>query len=149
MNLKQWARATCQTLANRPAAERHQHYTNAQVEEVLRMSITTLIEALASGDELRIDAFGRLWVEEKQPQRVVNNLNGKPQEHELPVRKMVRFRASSRLVAQVSKATSTNNPQSPEWFLPWKPLARPSENLPTISRMWEAGINTRSCGPWR
>jgi len=102
MNLQQWARATHRALASQPAAERHNLPTAAQVEKVLQMSVTTLIEALAAGDYLQIDALGRLWTEGRSPYRAVSNLETEPRDHEVSVRKVIRYRASRRLMAQLN-----------------------------------------------
>lgn len=114
MNLREWARATHRALNRLPAAERQDYLTHAQVEKVLRMAIAALIDSLSRGGELRIDALGRMWVEEKPPRRVVSNLAGEPREHKLPERKAVRFRASSRLAKQLDTGLSLPQPHSPD-----------------------------------
>ena len=53
MNLREWARMTQRALREQPPEERSDLSID-QVEQVLRMGITTLAEALADGQELRI-----------------------------------------------------------------------------------------------
>lgn len=97
MNLREWARVTHRALANQPPDERQKELSAANVERVLRMSITTLINALIAGDDLRIDELGRLWAESKPPRRTVSNLPGRSQSFTTQDRRRVRFRPSSRL----------------------------------------------------
>lgn len=72
------------------------------VEQVMRVAIGTLVDALVDGGELRIDALGRLWVEEKVARRAVSNLAGQRLVYAVGNRKVVRFRASTRLVVAVN-----------------------------------------------
>ncbi len=97
MNLREWARATHWALVNQPADERRQDFSIADVECVLRTSVTTLIDTLVAGDNLRLDELGRLWVEERRPHFIVSNLSGRPRKYQLSSRRVVRFSASSRL----------------------------------------------------
>ncbi len=97
MNLRQWARATHRALREQPVDKRHKQLSAADVERVLRMSMTTLINALVAGGDLRIDDLGRLWVEAKPHRRIVSNLSDRSQVFTIQDRRMVRFRPSSRL----------------------------------------------------
>jgi nucleoid DNA-binding protein len=110
MNLRQWARRTRSALNDRPAAERPYAYSAAQVEDVLRMAVDVLIDLLAEGEELRIDALGRLWVEAKTARRLVSNLGSASLEYTLSDRRVVRFRPSSRLRAWLNSAPETPAP---------------------------------------
>ncbi len=97
MKLREWARATHRALRARPASDRPQRLSQAQVEDVLQVGVRTLIEHLAAGEALRLDDLGRLWVEDLPPQRVVSNLPGAPRTYTLAARRVVRFRPSTRL----------------------------------------------------
>ena len=101
MNLRQWARATHRAFKELPPEERS-HLTAAQVEEVMRMSFHVLIEKLSTGEELRINDFGRFWVEEKPPSVIVSNLGSQPQAYQTDRRKVVRFRASSCILSELN-----------------------------------------------
>lgn len=96
MNLRQWAKATHHALMEH-RVQGSNSLTPAQVERTLQMGISTLINALVEGDELRLDGFGRLWVEEKPARRLVGNLPGQQRTYKVKARKVVRFRASSQL----------------------------------------------------
>ena len=99
MKMREWVRDTYLALKQRPAEERMHHFTQAQVEDVMQMSIQKLIEALAAGEELRLNNLGRIWVEELPSRQVVSNLNHAPERYKLNARNVVRFRASSRLTS--------------------------------------------------
>jgi nucleoid DNA-binding protein len=99
MKMREWAKATYRALKERPAAEREKHFTLAQVEDVMQMSIQTLVESLAAGEALRLNDLGCMWVEVIPSRQVVSNLSGVPQVYEVDARKVVRFRASSRLLS--------------------------------------------------
>jgi|GEM_PF-6596669 len=103
MKMREWAKATYQALKERAAADRTRHLPMAQVEEVMQMSIQTLIEALAAGEDLRLNDLGRLWVEEIPPQQITSNLSGEPQLYAVDARRAVRFRASSKLIATLQR----------------------------------------------
>jgi nucleoid DNA-binding protein len=95
MKLREWARATQKHMMNEtPAAERSKYLSQADVEEVLRVAIDTMIEALANGDELHVRSLGRFWVEELPPRRVVSNLPDTAPEYHVKPRLKVRFRSS-------------------------------------------------------
>ena len=97
MNFREWARSTHQALANRPAEDRGEHLTHAQVETIMRMAVSTLVEALASGDELQVDTLGCLWVENRGARRLVSNLMSQQTEIYVPAGRVVRFRPSKSL----------------------------------------------------
>jgi len=94
MNFREWARSTHQALAHRPAEDRGEHLTHAQVETIMRMAVSTLVEALASGDGLQLDALGCLWVENRGARRLVSNLTSEQRKIYVPARRVVRFRPS-------------------------------------------------------
>lgn len=71
-------------------------------EEVLRKSIAVLVEKLIAGEGLKINDLGRFWVEEKPPTVIVSNLGKHPEPHRIEGRKVVRFRASSRIVTELN-----------------------------------------------
>lgn len=101
MNLREWARATHRVLLEQ-REEGGAALSGDVVEQVMRASISTLIDALVDGGELRIDALGRLWVEEKAARRVVSNLAGQRRVYTVGDRRLVRFRVSRRLVARLN-----------------------------------------------
>lgn len=101
MNLREWARITHRVLSEQ-REEGGAALSGDLVELILRAAINTLIDALVDGGDLRIDALGRLWSEEKAPRRVVSNLAGKRRVYGVRARRMVRFRASRGLVAQLN-----------------------------------------------
>ena len=105
MKTREWARATYQNLKDRSAADRSHHYTMEQVEEVLEMSILTLVDALADGDELHSLALGRLWVEERPVRTVVSNLPSVSQSFTLFPARTVHFKASRRLRNRLNSDT--------------------------------------------
>lgn len=101
MNLREWARATHRVLSEQ-REEGCAALSGDVVEQVLRAAISTLIDALVHGDELRIDALGRLWVEEKAARQVVSNLARKRRVYRVEDRRVVRFRASRELVDRLN-----------------------------------------------
>lgn len=101
MNLREWARATHRALSKQ-REEGGAALSGDLVELVLRAGISTLVDTLVDDGELRIDALGRLWIEEKAARRVVSNLSGKRRAYAVERRRMVRFRASRGLVAAVN-----------------------------------------------
>ena len=106
MNLREWARATHRALANQSADERHRDLSAAQVEQVMRASILTLAEALASGEQLRIDELGQIWAEERPSREVVSNLASTRRAYRIKHRRTVRFRPSKRLAVYINNMTS-------------------------------------------
>jgi nucleoid DNA-binding protein len=102
MNLREWARVTHQTLDNQPAEFRPKDFSTADIEMILRMGIRVLVISLDQGGDLRLNALGRLWVEEMQPRHVISNLNGKAREFKTRHRRKIRFQASSRLLDQLN-----------------------------------------------
>lgn len=101
MNLREWARATHRTLNSQSAENRVVSPTATQVEQIIRASISTLIEALIAGDQLRIDNLGQLSLETRAPRQIVNNLKNR-QEHLLPRRYTIRYRPSKRLIRYIN-----------------------------------------------
>lgn len=73
-----------------------------QVEQVLRMSITTLAEALADGQNLRVVQLGQIGVEEKPARKIAGNLGGKPKLYRIRARKTVKLKASDWLVDKLN-----------------------------------------------
>lgn len=112
MNLREWARVTHRALTEQ-REEGGATLSGDVVEQVLRAAISTLIDVLADGDELRIDALGRLWVEEKAARRVVSNLVGQRRIYAVGYRRVVRFRASKRAVAAVNSPRIEERPEQP------------------------------------
>jgi hypothetical protein len=60
------------------------------------------MEKLRIGEGLRINDFGRFWVEEKPPSVIVSNLGSQPQAYQTDRRKVVRFRASSFILSELN-----------------------------------------------
>jgi nucleoid DNA-binding protein len=110
MNLREWARATHKVLSEQ-REEGGAALSGDVVEQVLRIAISTLIDALADGSDLRIDALGRLWVEEKAARRVVSNLAGKRRVYAVGDRRIVRFRAARGLVARLNGQSLAEEPE--------------------------------------
>ena len=97
MKLHEWAQRTHRAITARLPEERQRHFTMADVEEILRTSIDVLTLALEAGEDLRVDNLGRLWVEDKPPRIVANNLDGKTHRFKVGRRRNARFRPSARL----------------------------------------------------
>ena len=112
MNLREWARAAHKALANQPAADRIKDFSMADIENILRIGITTLTAALVRGDGLQTDDLGRLWVDERQARIVVSNLSRGSKPRRIGRRKIVRFRASDRLMRRLNGHSS--NESGPE-----------------------------------
>lgn len=110
MNLRQWARATHRVLSEQ-REEGGAALSGDVVEQVLRVSIGTLIDTLVDGTELRIDALGRLWIEEKAARRVVSNLAGTRRVYGVGSRRVVRFRASRGLATRVNNRLVDREPE--------------------------------------
>jgi nucleoid DNA-binding protein len=106
MNLREWVKATHRVLASQPAENRQKDFLIAEVDMILRQSISVLIESLQTGDDLRLDDLGRLWVEQRDPRKVANNLKGQGKSHRLARRSVVRFRASTRLLTHLNQNKS-------------------------------------------
>ena len=106
MHFTEWIRRIHAALQELPAAERPAYLTLAQVEAVMRSSLAVLTAALEAGEDLRLHALGRLWVEVKPPQEKVNNLGGRSAGYTLPARRVIRFRASKRLVKLLDRKDS-------------------------------------------
>ena len=69
MKFKEWVKATYQALASQTPENRQGQFSQAEVDVVLRQSISVLAQSLQSGDDLRLNDIGRLWVEtEGSPQ---------------------------------------------------------------------------------
>lgn len=110
MNLREWARATHRVLSEH-WEEGGTVLSGDIVEQVLRAAIKTLIDALVDGGELRIDALGRLWVEERAAQRITSNLVGQQRVYTIKSRRVVRFRASRRLAGKVNDRRTGDEPE--------------------------------------
>jgi len=106
MNLREWVKATHRVLASQPAENRQKDFLNSDVDMVIRQSIGVLIKSLQAGNDLYLDDLGRLWVEQREPRKVVNNLSGRSKTHMLAKRRVVRFRASARLVRHLNQSGS-------------------------------------------
>jgi nucleoid DNA-binding protein len=104
MHFTEWIRRTHAAVQELPPAERPSYLTLAQVEAVMRSSLTVLTTTLEAGEDLRLHALGRLWVEEKPPQARVSNLGGRSAGYTLPARQVVRFRVSARLARRVNSS---------------------------------------------
>lgn len=94
MNLRGWARRTHAALNSRSPVDRDRRYTQAEVEEVLRMAFDELRDALEEGDDLSIRKLGRLWMDTRPPRRVVSHLNGEVREYQVGERRRIRFQQS-------------------------------------------------------
>jgi nucleoid DNA-binding protein len=103
MNLREWARMTQRALREQPPEERSSLSID-QVEEVLRMGITTLVEALAEGHDLRIVQLGQIKVEEKPPRKIAGNLGGRSQLYKIGPRKTVKLKASDLLIDKLNSS---------------------------------------------
>lgn len=75
-----------------------------QVEQVLRMSITTLADALAAGKDLRTVQLGQIWVEERPPRRIASNLGGTSKLYKIGPRKTIRLKASDWLINKMNSS---------------------------------------------
>jgi nucleoid DNA-binding protein len=73
-----------------------------QVEQVLRMSIATLAEALAEGHDLRIVQLGQISVEERPARKIAGNLGGHSKVYKIGRRKTVRLKASDWLIDKLN-----------------------------------------------
>ena len=83
MNLREWARATQGTISKQPPELHHPRLSVAEVEMILRSSVTALVAALSIGNDLRIRELGQLWVEDQSPRVVVSNLKDQQQKYRL------------------------------------------------------------------
>jgi nucleoid DNA-binding protein len=97
MNLREWARMTQRALREQPPEERIEISID-RVEQVLRMSIATLANALVDGEDLRTVQLGQIWVEERPPRTIAGNLNARAKMYNIGARKTVRLKASDLLV---------------------------------------------------
>jgi nucleoid DNA-binding protein len=103
MNLRQWARLTQRALREQPPEDRSSLSID-QVEQVLRMGITTLAEALADGQDLRIVLLGQIKVEERPPRKIASNLRGKSQLYKVGRRKTIKLKASNWLIDKLNSS---------------------------------------------
>ena len=103
MNLREWARRTQRALREQPPEQRSDLSID-QVEQVLRMSITTLADALANGQELCVIQLGQIRVEERPPRKIVGNLRGKSRLYRIGPRKTVHFKASASLIDKLNSS---------------------------------------------
>lgn len=101
MNLREWARMTQRALREQSPEERSDLSID-QVEQVLRMSITTLAEALADGQDLRIVHLGQIRVEERPPREIAGNLGGTPKLYKIKARKTIRLKVSDWLIDKLN-----------------------------------------------
>ena len=101
MNLREWAKMTQRALREQPPEERSDLSID-QVEQVLRMSIATLADALADGQDLRIVQLGQIRVEERPPRKIVGNLGRKSKLYRIGRRKTVRLKASDWLIDKLN-----------------------------------------------
>ena len=101
MNLREWARMTKRALRAQPPEDRSSLSID-QVEQVLRMSICTLAEALAEGHDLRIVQLGQIKVEERPPRKIAGNLAAKSKLYKIGRRKTVRLKASDWLIDKLN-----------------------------------------------
>ena len=101
MNLREWARMTQRALREQSPEERFD-LSIEQVEQVLRMSITTLANALVDGKDLRIVQLGQIRVEERPPRKIAGNLKGKSKFYKIGARKTIRLRASNWLIDKLN-----------------------------------------------
>ena len=103
MNLREWARMTQRALREQPPEDRFDISID-QVEQVLRISITTLVQALVDGQELRTVQLGHIWVEERPPRKIAGNLGEKSKVYKIGPRRAIRLRASDWLVARLNSS---------------------------------------------
>jgi nucleoid DNA-binding protein len=75
-----------------------------QVEQVLRMSIATLVDALVDGKDLRTVQLGQICVEERPPRKIAGNLNGRARIYNIGARKTARLKASDLLVNRLNSS---------------------------------------------
>ncbi len=116
MNLREWARTTHRALSEQ-REEGGAALSGDVVEYVLRAGIiSTLIDTLVDGGELRLDALGRLWIEEKAARWVVSNLAGRRRVYEVRCQRVVRFRASRRVVRDASLPGAAAEPDLHHWY---------------------------------
>ena len=101
MNLREWARMTQRALREQPPEERSDLSID-QVEQVLRMSITTLADALADGQDLRIIQLGQIRVEERPARKIAGNLGGKSTLYKIGSRQTIKLKASDRLIDRLN-----------------------------------------------
>ena len=69
---------------------------------MLRMSITTLAEALADGEDLRIVQLGQIRVEGRPARKIAGNLGRKAKLYTIGARKTIRLKASEWLVDKLN-----------------------------------------------
>ena len=105
MNLREWARMTQRALREQPPEQRSDLSID-QVEQVLRMSITTLVDALVDGQDLRIVQLGQIRVEERSPRKIAGNLSGKLRLYRIGAKKIVRLKASDWLINRLNAPRS-------------------------------------------
>jgi nucleoid DNA-binding protein len=111
MNLREWVKATHRAVSEQPAEKRHRDLLIAEVDIILRQGISVLIKSLQTGDDLRLDDLGHLWAEERTSRSIASNFPGRIAAYRLPGRRVVRFRASSRLLALLNPERSDGEPE--------------------------------------
>jgi nucleoid DNA-binding protein len=105
MNFSDWTRATQQAIDDLPASQqiRDTHFSQAEIDHVLRLAISVLADELQQGGEVAINALGRFSVVERPPRMVVSNLPGQEKKkQQVPARRDVRFKPSPGLLAHVN-----------------------------------------------
>jgi len=55
MNLREWAKATRERIADQPAGFGHKEFSLTDIEEILRHSSQALVESLADGEDLHLN----------------------------------------------------------------------------------------------
>ena len=101
MNLREWARITHRALREQ-APEECSDLSLDQVEQVLRMSVVTLADALANDEDLCIAQLGRIWAEVRPPREFTGNLGREPKVYKITARKTVRLKPSAWLVNKLN-----------------------------------------------
>ena len=103
MNLREWARATHKMRSDPSCDSQARYFSITEIEQILRLGIDALTMSLNAGEDLRVDAFGHIWVDQKQSYTVVSNLGGKSQKIRIKNRKTIHFKASQQLLAQLNQ----------------------------------------------
>lgn len=105
MNFSNWTRATQQAIDDLPASQqiRDTHFSQAEIDHILRLAISVLADELQQGGEVASNALGRFSLVERPPRIVVSNLPGQEKKkQQIPARRDVRFKPSPSLLAHVN-----------------------------------------------
>ena len=105
MNFSDWTRKTQKAIDELPASQqiRDTHFSQAEIDHVLRLAISVLADELQQGGEVAINALGRFSVVERPPRMVVSNLPGQEKKkQQVPARQDVRFKPSPSLLAHIN-----------------------------------------------